>query len=110
MTEKAGEKKSENETIKLAEWEIVILANVSMAKFLTALWDSILVYIRPSPREEERKKTDERKKCPNNPYPHLLLAQQALALQLSKLVGRCGTESLPSTFVPSDHPHDKMKL
>ena len=31
-------------------------------------------------------------------------AQQVLALLSSKLVGRPGTESLPSTFAPHDHP------
>ena len=43
---------------------------------------SISVYIGPSPRErkKKRKMIDERKKCPNNPNPHLLQAQQALAL------------------------------
>ena len=34
------------------------------------------------------------------PHPHLLQAQQALALLLSKLVGRLGTEGLPSTIAP----------
>ena len=37
----------------------------------TALWDSISVYIGPSPREREKeeKMIDKRKKCPNNPHP-----------------------------------------
>ena len=36
---------------------------------LKALSDSVSVYIRPSPKEGERKekRKDERKKCPNNP-------------------------------------------
>ena len=44
---------------------------------LTALWDSISVYIGPSPREREKEKRSDRweKKCPNNPHPHLLKAQ-----------------------------------
>ena len=44
---------------------------------LTALRDSILVYIGPSPREREKEKRNDRreKKCPNNPHPHLLQAQ-----------------------------------
>ena len=49
---------------------------------LTALLDSISVYIGPSPREREKEKRSDRreKKCQNNPHPHLLQAQQALAL------------------------------
>ena len=56
---------------------------------LTALRDSISVYIGPSPREREKEKRNDRreKKCPNNPHPHLLQEQWALALLLSKLVG-----------------------
>ena len=44
---------------------------------LTALWDSISVYIGPSPRERERENRNDRreKKCPNNPHPHLLQVQ-----------------------------------
>ena len=44
---------------------------------LTALWDSISVYIRLSPREREKEKRNDRRerKCPNNPHPHLLQAQ-----------------------------------
>ena len=55
---------------------------------LTALSDSISVYIGPSPRDREQEKRNDRreKKCPNNPHPHLLQAQKALALLLSKLV------------------------
>ena len=43
---------------------------------LTALWDSISVYIGPSPREREKEKgmIDERKMS-NNPHPHQLQAQ-----------------------------------
>ena len=39
---------------------------------------------KPREREKEREMIDERKKCPNNPHPHLLQAQKALALLLSK--------------------------
>ena len=44
---------------------------------LTTLWDSISVYIGPSPREREKEKRSDRweKKCPNNPYLHLPQAQ-----------------------------------
>ena len=49
---------------------------------LTALWDSISVYIGPSPRQREKDMKNYRreKKCPNNPHPHLLQVQQAHAL------------------------------
>ena len=49
---------------------------------LTALWDSISVYIGPSPRESEKEmRNDTReKKSPTTPHPHLLQAQEALAL------------------------------
>ena len=53
---------------------------------LTALSDSISVYIGPSPREREKEMRNDRReiKCPNNPYPHLLQEQWVLALLLSK--------------------------
>ena len=79
------------------EWLIVL--------DLTALWDSISAYIGPPPREgESKEKRQTREKCPNNPYPHLLQAQEALALLLSKLVGCPGTVGLPSAFASPDHP------
>ena len=53
-------------------------------------------------REKERRNERREKKCPNIPHPHLLQAQKALALLLSKLVGRPGTGSLPSTIAPPD--------
>ena len=59
------------------------------------------------PPERERKKgemIDERKNVQTTPHPHLLEAQLALALHLSKLVGRPGTASLPSTSASPDHP------
>ena len=49
------------------------------------------------------------KKCPNNPHPHLLQAQQAFALLSSKVVGRPGSESLPRTFAPPDHPQERKR-
>ena len=61
------------------------------------------------------------KKCPNNPYPHLLQAQWTLVLLLYKLAGRPGTESLHSTFAspktskeltqinPRSHPRQPVK-
>ena len=52
--------------------------------------------------------TDE-KKCPNNPLPHLLQAQKALALLRSKLVGRPSTGSFPSTIASPDHPRKSRK-
>ena len=48
---------------------------------LTALWDSISVYIGPSPRERERERDKEERKdrgeknVQTPPYPHLLQAQ-----------------------------------
>ena len=42
---------------------------------LTALWDSISVYIGQSPREREKEKRKySREKSPNNPHPHPLQA------------------------------------
>ena len=45
-------------------------------------------------------------KMSKQPPPHLLQAQQALALLLPKLIGRPGTGSLPSTFAPPENPLD----
>ena len=42
-----------------------------------------------------------------NPHPHLLQAQNALDLLLSKLVGHPDTGSLPSTIAPTDHPKER---
>ena len=44
---------------------------------LTALWDSISVYKRPSPRERGRKKTEmiDERKMSKQPHPHPLQAQ-----------------------------------
>ena len=67
--------------------------------------DSISVYIGPSPRQgETREMIDGRKKRTNNPHPHPLQTQYALAPPLPKPAGRPGTASLPSTIVPLDHP------
>ena len=69
------------------------------------------LYRAISQREGERKEKDRReKKCPNNPHPHLLQGQKALALLLSKLViGRLGTGSLPRTIATPDHPHKTQR-
>ena len=86
------------------------LHNKIVGWLFRVLWPfgSISVYIGSSPREgEENRKDKGEKKCPNNPHPHLLQAQNALALLLSKLVGRPGTENLHSTFSPSDHPDNE---
>ena len=53
---------------------------------------------------KKREKIDERQKCPNNPHPHLLQVQKTLALLLSKLVGRFGSEYFPNIIAPPDHP------
>ena len=58
----------------------------------------------PERGRTKREMIDERKKCPNNPLLHLLQEQWALALLLSKLVGRPDPGSLPSTIAPPDHP------
>ena len=50
-----------------------------------------------------------REKCPNNPHPHLLQAQLALALLLFNLVERPDTGSLPSIIAPPDHPRDHAR-
>ena len=44
---------------------------------LTDFWDSISVYIGPSPREREKeeKNDGQEKKCPNKLHPHLLQVQ-----------------------------------
>ena len=44
---------------------------------LTALRDSISLYIGTSPRERKKEERNDRreKNCPNNPHPHLLQAQ-----------------------------------
>ena len=48
----------------------------------------------------KRKEIDERKKCPNNPDPHLLQAQKALTCPTIIQSGRTpDTKRLPSTFV-----------
>ena len=63
------------------------------------------LYRAVSQREGERREMiDKRKKYPNNPHPHLLQVQLALALLLSILVSRPGTGSLPSTTALPDHP------
>ena len=44
---------------------------------LTALWDSISVYIGPSPKEREKEERNDRgeKNVQTTPHPHLLQAQ-----------------------------------
>ena len=54
-----------------------------------------------SPRGKEKKeRNDRREKNVHHPRLHLLQAQFALVLLLSKFVGCPGTESLPSTIAP----------
>ena len=45
-----------------------------------------------------------RVKCPNHPHP--LQAEIGPCSTVIKIVGRPGTESLPSTIAPPDHPHN----
>ena len=54
--------------------------------------------------ERKEKMIDEIKNVQTTPYPHPPQAQQALALLSSKLVGRPGIGSLPSTIASPDHP------
>ena len=63
-------------------WLLVVLG-------LTALLDSISVYIGPSPKEREKV----------GPCPTVI-----------QIVGRPGTGSLPSTITPPDHPWEKVKI
>ena len=65
---------------------------------LTALWDSISVYIGPSPKEREKKERIDRreKKCPNIPHPYCKRSN-------TMILGRPGTGSLPR--IP-DHPRN----
>ena len=63
------------------------------------------LYRTVSQREEkEEKKNRQEKKIPSNPHPHLLKAQSALALVLSRLVGRPGTESYQRHHPTRPHP------
>ena len=73
---------------------------------LTALWDSISVYIGPSPkdREKEEKKDRGEWKCPNKPHRTYCKRSRPCPTVI-KIVGRPGTGSLPSTLAPPDHPH-----
>ena len=72
---------------------------------LAALWDSISVYIGPSPRKREKEERKDRgKKCPNNPHPHLFASAVGPCPTVIQIVGRPGTGSLPSTIAPPDHP------
>ena len=54
-----------------------------------------------------------RKNTRNSPYQHLLQAQYALALPLSRLIGRPGTERYPSPDITSkkrgNHKNAKRK-
>ena len=59
---------------------IVLLDDWIVVWGLMALWDSISVYIGPSPSEREKEERNDRreKKCLNNPHPHLLQGPSAL--------------------------------
>ena len=83
-----------------------------VALCLTTLSDSISDYIRPSPKEREKEKRNDRreKKCPNNPHPHLLQAQYALALLLIQISRTPRTGSFPSPISPPDHPHAEFSF
>ena len=76
-----------------------------MVLSLTALWDSISVYIRLSPREREKEKRNERgeKKCKNNPTRTYCKCSRPLAYS-NPFVGRPGTGSLLSGIAPPGYP------
>ena len=64
-------------------WLVVLGFNGTLRQYFS-------LYRDVSQRGRKKKKT--RVKLSKQPHPHLLQAQQALALLLSKLVGRPGTE------------------
>ena len=72
---------------------------------LTALWDNILVYIGPSPKEREKEEKGQMWVKMSKPPPP---APTASAIgpypTVIKIVGRPGTGSLPITIAPPDHP------
>ena len=51
-----------------------------------------------------------REKCPNNPTRTYCKRSRPVSYFKSELVGRLGTESLPSTIAPSDHPVNLNKM
>ena len=59
---------------------------------------------RERERERGRRKIKSKRKKHTKKHPHLLQAQYALILLLSKILGRPGTECLPSTIAHPDHP------
>ena len=80
------------------------LVDWSIVWSLTAFSDSMSVYNGPSPREREKERNDRREKNAQTTTPHLLQGQEAIALLLSKLVGRLGTWALAVYPAPSHHP------
>ena len=76
---------------------------------LTALWDSISVYIQPSPKEREKEERKDRweYKCPNKPPPAPTASAVGPCPTEIQIVGRPGTGSLPSTIAPPDYPQKK---
>ena len=73
---------------------------------LTTLWDSISVYIGPSPkeREKEERKGKMRVKTPKQPPPAPTTSAVGPCSTVIQIVGRPGTGSLPSTIAPPDLP------
>ena len=78
---------------------------------LTALWDSISVYIGPSPKEREKEERKDRgeEKCPNNPLPAPTASAIGPCPTIIQIVGRPGTGSLHRTIAPPYNPHFNKK-
>ena len=73
---------------------------------LTALWDSISVYIGLSHREREKEKRNDRreKKMSKQPPPAPTASAIGPCPTIIQNVGRPGTGSLPRTIAPPDDP------
>ena len=78
---------------------------------LTALLDSIAVYIGPSPREREKEERNDRgeKKMDKQPPPAPTARAIGPCPTIIQIVVRPGTGSLPRTIAPPDLPERKKK-
>ena len=72
---------------------------------LTALLDTISVYIGPSPKEREKEERKDRLVKMSKQLPPAPTASTVGPCPtVIQIVGRPGTGSLPSTIAPPDHP------
>ena len=72
---------------------------------LTALRDSISVYIGPSRKEREKEERKDRgEKMSKQPPPAPTASAIGPCPIIIQIVGRPGTGSLPKTIAPPDHP------